>query len=651
MKRRTFLQSASAVTASALAGVAEAKDSKGSGPVPGAKPNILFILVDELRYPSVFPDKVSNVDEFLCCFMPNVHKLWKCGVKFSNYHTAANACTPARGTIISGLYSHQSWLITTILSPPDPNPTLAKLMPVLNPAYPTYGKLLQKNGYQTPYFGKWHVSLPQASTGGLNAYGFDHYTTYPDPTGSNLQGTYGSDLAATPPPPSQTYLSDADTASAAVEWLGARKQEDSPWCMTVGFVNPHDKEFFPAGTEFQTFSDLFANPTLNPDNQLAAFTDYSTKAPTNQVPWDKNELKSPKSYGYPELPPNWESTQDWVDQKKPTTQLFIREFQEGQWGGITQDPSKNTPGDRSIEEYPATELKKGVAKFEFTYWQRGLDQYTQVMMIVDKQIGRVLDALESLPSSIKDNTVVVFTSDHGEYAGAHGLVQGKIGSIYEEAWHIPLIVVDPSERFTANTDTLRTGLASSVDLMCLLVSLGYLGTRDWMTGFLHQIYGSRLDMIAMLKSASAPGRPYILHATDEINPNFFNWLNAPTHVLGIRTEAGKLGVSADWFPATSVIKRSSAQLEYYDYSTERGRLELDNTVHHNHEAHALYRQLLHQIIPNELQQPLPPPLRAEQEKSKIAHLIYRAIIENLPLSVYEGLGKDLSAITGWGAEF
>ncbi len=650
MKRRDFLKSTTAVTGGLVTGIHKAAAHSSSGPVSGPKPNILFILVDELRYPSVFPSHISDAGEFLRCFMPNLHKLWRSGVKFGNYHTAANACTPARGTIISGLYSQQSWLMTTILSPPDPNPLLAKLMPVLNPAYPTYGKLLQKAGYHTPYFGKWHVSIPQQSTGGLQAYGFEDYSTYPDPTGSNLQGTYGSDLASTPPPLSQTFLSDKDTADVAVKFLQDRKPADSPWCMTVGFVNPHDKEFFPAGTEYKTVADLFADPKLNPTG-LEQFTPYAEKAPATQVPWDQNALKSPRSYGYPELPPNWESTQDLIDRKKPTTQQFTKEFQEGEWGGVTDNPSQNKPADRYIEEYPVAELKKGVVKMEFTYWQRALDSYTQIMSIVDTQIGRVVDALDSLPSEIKDNTVIVFASDHGEYAGAHGLVQGKVGTLYQEAWHIPLIVVDRSERFTADIHKIRTGLASSVDLLGLLVGIGNLGTRDWMTGYLPAIYGSRLDMISMLKSASAPGRPYLLLATDEVSPDFFNWLNAPAHVLGVQTEAGKLGVYADWHTATSVINRSTVQTEYYDYSTESGRLELDNTVQGNQQAKRLYERLLLELIPQELQQPLPPPLRLQQEKSKVAHLIYRAIIANLPISVYENMGKDLSAITGWGAEF
>src|SRR5437762_966952 len=88
------------------------------------------------------------------------------------------------------------------------------------------------------------------------AYGFDDMTL-PDPTGSNLQGTIGD--------PKDGYLSDDDIANQAAAWLKQRKPAEGPWCLTVGFVNPHDKEFFPAGTEFKTFTDLFNDPKLNPN--------------------------------------------------------------------------------------------------------------------------------------------------------------------------------------------------------------------------------------------------------------------------------------------------------------------------------------------------------------------------------------------------
>src|SRR5262249_15638121 len=116
-----------------------------------------------LRFPSVFPNNIQTPDQFLAAYMPNLYTLWESGVKFGNHNTAANACTPSRGVLITGLYSQQQWLVTTILSTPYPAPPTVP-QPVLNPNYPTYGKLLQAAGYQTPYIGKWHVSVPSSAT-------------------------------------------------------------------------------------------------------------------------------------------------------------------------------------------------------------------------------------------------------------------------------------------------------------------------------------------------------------------------------------------------------------------------------------------------------------------------------------------------------
>ena len=607
--------------------------------VPGPQPNILFILVDELRFPKwAFPDGVSDADGLFRRLMPNFYRhIWTKGVKFYNYYTAANACTPARGTIISGLYSQQSWLMTTIIAPPDPSPILLK-QPVLNPAYPTYGKLLQKAGYQTPYRGKWHVSIPQASTGGLDSYGFDYGTsntgTYPDPTGANLQGTYGDE--------SLGFLNDADTTAAATKFLESIGPNSSPWCLTVSFVNPHDREFFPAGTEFLTVYELFQRKTSNPKNLGQIVPYYGSDSTSPQVPWETDALKSPMSYGYPTLPPNWESREDLKKRKKPSTQLFIREFQQGVWGGASDDPAQNG---FTIQEYPNPSLQYGVAKAPFSYWQRGLDSYSQIMQIVDEQIGNVLDAL---PKSVKQNTVIVFASDHGEYSSAHGFLQGKLGTVYDEAWNIPLVVVDPSGRFTDDITTPRMGLASSVDLLTLLVSIGNMGTRTWMTPDLAKIYGQRLDMIPMLKSAGAAGRPYVLFATDEIAPGYYNYLNAPTHILGLRTAETKLGAYADWIPLSSTIDQRSKELEFYDYSTTDGQLELDNKPA-DPRAMAMFQELLNEIIPNEMQQPLPPPLRAQQLASKAAHMAYRAIIEHEPPDTWKNGG--LTSILGYGGIF
>src|SRR4030095_10800370 len=154
MDRRSFLKNVATTGGALAAGGLLGSQSKAQG---GPPPNILFILVDELRFPRVFPKGINAAGEFLRRFMPNTCSLWLRCVKFAGHYTAGAACTPARGTIVTGLYTQQSWELATILDSPT---TTVSAQPVLHRAYPTYGKLLRQAGYQTPYIGKWHLSIP-----------------------------------------------------------------------------------------------------------------------------------------------------------------------------------------------------------------------------------------------------------------------------------------------------------------------------------------------------------------------------------------------------------------------------------------------------------------------------------------------------------
>ena len=627
MDRRDFLKSGIAASAGVLGGAdafAQASDAQATppDPVPGAQPNILFILVDELRFPSVFPAGVNNVDEFLARFMPNVHSLWQRGVKFGNHYTAASACTPSRGVLITGLYSQQSWLMQTLTN--DPGQVSAT--PPLNPAYPTYGKLLRRAGYQTPYIGKWHVSFEVLA--GLQPYGFQGFTS-PDPIGFNLQGTVGQE---------PDYPNDQDIANQAVQWLGSRRVQDEPWCLTVSFVNPHDQEFFWAGTEFQTYNNLF--PDGSP---LQPVKKYSTPGDPPVVAWDADPLKSPPSFGYATLPPNWESAAR-LQANKPSTQVLGQLASAAIFSGIAQEDPSQTGF--SVQRYPIqdTSVNIGVGVAPFSYWQRCLDSYTYIMQIVDQRIGEVLSAL---PRDVAENTIIVFASDHGEYAGAHGFMSGKILTCYDEAFHVPLIVVDPSHRFVGDIDTVRTELTSSVDMLSLLVSLGTMGSRDWMTGRLAEIYGGRHNMVPMLRSASAPGRPYLLLATDELVPARLNFNSSPIHIAGLRTQSAKLATYSTWTPRTGQIEPDTVELEFYDYGTPEGVAELANNPD-DPRAQQMLNVLLNGLIPNELRARLPGVLGVAQDISRDAYLLLEQHVldpaTNQPV-------RDLLSQLGYGRGF
>ncbi len=643
MKRRELLGAATALTASAgigLGAIPGAARAAAAATRPGPGPNILFILVDELRFPKVFPAGISSPQGFLAAYMPNLFRLWRSGVKFGQHFTAGTACTPARGCLITGLYTQQSWLAQTVLAKPY---TPIAIQPVLSTAYPTYGKLLRQAGYQTPYVGKWHVSIPGPSRTALDPYGFEAMTYY-DPTGANLQGTVGDQAHG--------YLNDEDVAKQAVGYIATRSPGSRPWCLTVSFVNPHDKEFFWAGTEFKRYNALFQNQTTYRPFTLYSTIDDSVSPPKDYFPlvrWTANPLKEPNQYGYPPLPPNWESSRK-IARDKPSTQTYTKLFSQAVWGGVADDPQQ----DRfTITDYPAMpaqgSLPWGVGMAPYSYWQRGLDCYTDTLTIVDQRIGEVLDALQALPRAVRDNTVVVFTSDHGEYAGAHGYISGKVGSAYDEAFHVPLIVSDASGRFTADTGTLRTGLTSSVDLLRLLVTLGNGGSQDWLYGDLATIYGGRLDLSAMLLSAAAPGRDYVLLATDEIVPGYYNFNHSPGHIVALRTAQEKLGLYANWIGVTDQIDTGpSLETEFYDYTTYRGQLEIDNRKG-DPRIQPLQDMMVGDIIPNELRARLPGRLAAAQAVAKAQYLAYNHFIAGLSASGFSG--GQLRDLLGYGQDF
>ena len=89
---------------------------------------------------------------------------------------------------------------------------------------------------------------------------------------------------------------------------------------------------------------------------------------------------------------------------------------------------------------------------------------------VDSEIGRVIDAVDRYAP---ENTWIIYTSDHGEMLGAHGL-HAKAAAIYEEIAHIPLIVRPP--RSASGSSVLGAGsrvqtLASHIDVLPTMLDL------------------------------------------------------------------------------------------------------------------------------------------------------------------------------------
>ena len=99
----------------------------------------------------------------------------------------------------------------------------------------------------------------------------------------------------------------------------------------------------------------------------------------------------------------------------------------------------------------------GVPPQNESEWREYIRRYYYLLEDCDQHVGTVLDALEF--SGGLDNTIVIYTADHGEMAGAHGLVAK--GVMYEESVTVPLIISNPRQFKSAQS---TDALCSNIDL-------------------------------------------------------------------------------------------------------------------------------------------------------------------------------------------
>lgn len=536
--RRAFLGTAAktglAVGALAAGPGLRTAVARAAAPRPGM--NILLVMADQMRTPWVYmPRHLQRAT------MPALTKLADQGVRFSNYFAASNDCTPSRTTQATGLYTHQTAIFAT--TPPTD----------LNTGFPTFGTMLRDNGYDTYWFGKWHMSGDQngnCEPDPYEAYGFTANWpgsgTCPSPNGGAGQG-----LAV-----------DPLIRGQFTDWLTARPGGGRPWAATVSFVNPHDIAWYPRFTR-----------NVEGENH-------------------------PPSV-YRRLPANFETAVGRHERNKPEMQRRAQQIANELFG-----------------EMPTTRRTPRL-------WTKMLDTYLLMQRELDVQIDLVLSALAKSPFA--DDTIVVFTSDHGEYGGAHGM-RGKGFAFYDEGCRVPLIVKDPTGGWTRAAGRDRKQLVASVDLAGLMLTLAT-GGDDWRGNSTYAQIAGRTDVAAILRDPSAPGRAYIAHATDEPGtssavPSPQQVAPAPFHITGVRTPHGKIARYAFWKDGSTTIDESRpVQWEAYNYATPTGRLEVDNVYDKRGSSasdKALVRRLsklLDKAMAEEIQAPVPPALQPVQQQA------------------------------------
>jgi len=99
-------------------------------------------------------------------------------------------------------------------------------------------------------------------------------------------------------------------------------------------------------------------------------------------------------------------------------------------------------------------------------WRKVTAAYWAVITFIDSEVGQIIDVLKE--TNQYDNTIIVFTSDHGDMLGGHGLVTKGVGTPYEEVYNVPLIIRTPEMNEGCEDDET---LISMVDLAPTLLDL------------------------------------------------------------------------------------------------------------------------------------------------------------------------------------
>lgn len=441
------------------------------------RPNFLLIMVDQMQTPpqgySADEGAVQHLKEILgfkplspdnqyTRYFPGLMRLRQNSVVMRKHYTASAACVPSRTCIMTGQYSS--------VTDADQTDGLFKSdsdVPWLDPdGTPTIGDWFKAIGYNTHYFGKWHVSEVEEGGAYLTPYGFNDWDkSYPEPHGGQA-----TNLGVN---------RDIQFADLVEEFLTERGADRSgePWFAVGSLVDPHDcsawpinwqipdeivAQGLPSVVEWQDYPPPVPIPS---PGDIAEFEHVDLNNNSQPIPLNPDGFPQDNS----DLPPTFAEAMD----TKPRCQRdYALKWQLGL--KASQDILlKYYKSDKSSAFPFALQDDPGA-------WQRAYNQfYFYCTYLADRQICKMLDALDQ--NGLADNTIVVFLSDHGEMAGAHGGMIQKWHNAYEEVIRVPMVVSSP----VVNKDRTRMREieepTSSIDFVPTMLGLAGLDSQQLRT--------------------------------------------------------------------------------------------------------------------------------------------------------------------------
>ena len=365
------------------------------------RPNIILIITDQQRY-----DTIAELG-FPYLNTPHTDRLVREGVSFDQCHVTSPSCGPSRASLFTGYFPHNSGALKN------------------NDRWPrTWVQDLQDSGYYCVNIGKMHADPYNELHGfherfvvenkqrreselmwkknphifedewdkALDQRGFDRpekpfYKDWPDT--KERQGAYEWKL------PDDLHP-DVFIGDLALRWINK-----SPWAADQ--------------SKLMQWIDKEKRPTLDGE---PLFLEIGFPGP--HPPFDPIERYS-KEYMEKDLP-MLPVTQEEMDAQPGTLHSFRKRLTQRFADSIDFDPNASDEARKLQRAY-----------------------YMANVTMIDEQVGRIMDRLEEV--GLLENSVVIFTSDHGDCLGDHGLVEKW--TMYDQSVRVPLVVWSP-DRFEGN---------------------------------------------------------------------------------------------------------------------------------------------------------------------------------------------------------
>ena len=417
--------------------------------------NILFIMYDQLRFDYLSCAGHPHLDT------PNFDRVAAKGVRFTNAYVQSPVCGASRMCFYTGRYasSHGAQWNNFPLR-------VGEL---------TMGDHLREQGMDCWLIGKTHMKA--------DAKGMVRLGLTADSTIGARQAECGFDT-----------------------WI----RDDGIWgCGPDGFYDkrrsPYNEYLKKKGYSSENPWADFANAGVNDDNEMASGWMFkNADKPANireedsETPWLTREaiafIKQAKG--------PWCAHVSYI---KPHWPYIVPAPYHDMYGAndvstaMRDDVERHDPHP-VFEAYMANKLGQAFQREDVR--QKVIPAYMGLIKQCDDQLGVLLDYLEE--SGQMDNTVIVLTSDHGDYLGDHWMGEKEL--FHEPSVKVPMIISDPSTKANATRNTNCDALVESIDLVATFVEMAGGNVPD------HIIEGCSL--LPLLHGETVDWRDYVISEYD-----------------------------------------------------------------------------------------------------------------------------------------